>query len=222
VQVELKSIARVLERLAASSQKGPLDYIQAGAVILTLCVLIWYTIETYLLRKAGQDQTAATAQLLKEAQRQNEVSASLLHEAQRQNEVAVMPILAIVIESPPGADKPQIALVNIGSGPAFNLSIDTVEWGRRKLQIDHHISVLRPAHRSELVFSFVERNSGNLLDVQTLSQWMKTSRLPDPLEVTVHCNSVSAIAYAFVFKCRYIAGKLRISYAGTASVEEHG
>ena len=89
MKTDLESIARALERLAAAQQKGPWDYVQVIAVLLTLGVLIWYTVETYRLRKVAQDQTAATAQLLQEAQRQNDVSANLLQEAQRRNEVAV-------------------------------------------------------------------------------------------------------------------------------------
>ena len=217
MKTELESIARALERLAAAQQKGPWDYVQVIAVLLTLGVLIWYTVETYRLRKVAQDQTAATAQLLQEAQRQNEVSANLLQEAQRRNEMAVMPILAIAIESRPGGDKMQISLVNIGSGPAFNLSIDHIEWDNRKLQIEHESNVLRPTHSNELVFFFVERNSGSLLDAKTLSQWIRASRMPDPLDIVVRCNSVNSVAYAFMFKCTSHLGKLRITYEGSGS-----
>src|SRR5215471_8475829 len=101
MNADLSSIAKALERLAAAQQRGPLDYVQMIVVLLTLCVLRWYTIETYRLRKTGQDQTAATAKLLEEAQRQNEVWAKQLQEAQRQNEVSVMPIVSVVVESAP-------------------------------------------------------------------------------------------------------------------------
>lgn len=109
-------------------QKGPWDYIATVAVVLTLIVLIWYTIETYKLRKAAQAQTTETANLLNEAQRQNETSLRLVEQAQRQNDVtaklvteaqhqngataelvraayrqnenAIMPILSIRVEPP--------------------------------------------------------------------------------------------------------------------------
>jgi len=108
-----------------------------------------YTYETYKLRQAAQEQTRATGDLLTEAQRQNAtslslvrqaqqqnaVTANLLKEAQRQNEVAVMPILAVLVVSPKqitssealyGDTRPKLALRNVGTGPAFNVSIDHV------------------------------------------------------------------------------------------------
>lgn len=83
----LNAIARSLDRLVALQQKGPWDYIATVAVVLTLIVLVWYTIETYKLRKAAQAQTTETANLLGEAQRQNETSLRLVEQAQRQNDV---------------------------------------------------------------------------------------------------------------------------------------
>jgi hypothetical protein len=125
---DLNAIARSLDRLVVLQQKGPWDYIATVAVVLTLIVLIWYTIETYKLRKAAQAQTTETANLLNEAQRQNETSLRLVEQAQRQNDVtaklvteaqhqneataelaraahrqnenAIMPILAIRVEPP--------------------------------------------------------------------------------------------------------------------------
>jgi hypothetical protein len=64
----------------------------AGATTATLGVLIWYTIETYKLRK----------------------------EAQKQNESAVLPI--VVIEEPSQDDPEAFVIRNIGKGPAFQIS----------------------------------------------------------------------------------------------------
>ena len=124
----LNAIASSLDRLVMLQQKGPWDHVATVAVVLTLAVLIWYTIETYKLRKAAQAQTSETANLLNEAQRQNETSLRLVEQAQRQNDVsaklvteaqhqneataelvraahrqnetAIMPILAIRVEPP--------------------------------------------------------------------------------------------------------------------------
>jgi hypothetical protein len=63
---DLNRIAAALNRLIAAEQKGPWDYAATVAVVLTLGVLIWYTIETYKLRRAAQDQTAKTGNLLAE------------------------------------------------------------------------------------------------------------------------------------------------------------
>src|SRR6516165_4628754 len=101
---ELNSIARAVERLAQTQQKGPWDYLYSVTVLLTLGVVVWYTFETSLLRRAGQRQSGETAKLLREAVQQNQVWASLLQEAQRQNEVSLMPILAIAVEAAGGDD----------------------------------------------------------------------------------------------------------------------
>ena len=65
----LDSIVRALDRLAAAQQKGIWEHAYIVIMLLTLLVLIWYTVETQRLRKAGQAQTAKTADLLREAQR---------------------------------------------------------------------------------------------------------------------------------------------------------
>lgn len=201
---ELTSIAKALEQLVATQQKGPLYYIQIVGVLLTLGILIWYTIETYKLRKAGQDHTAETAKLLREAQRQNEMS--------------VMPILAVAVEpmmSPTAAAR--IMLLNVGSGPAFNLAIDRLDWGDRRLQIEYGSGVLRPGQAIELIFHFLERNSGSLLDAKVLCKWIDSHRMPNPVDIVVRCNSVHSLGYAFMFRCTSDSGKLGITYAGTAS-----
>lgn len=86
---DLNKIAHALDRLVALQQKGPWDYVATIAVVLTLIVLIWYTVETYKLRRAAQAQTTETANLLKEAQRQNETSLRLLEQTQHQTETAL-------------------------------------------------------------------------------------------------------------------------------------
>jgi len=89
VNPDLNSIVHALDRIGTTLQKGPWDYVATVAVVLTLIVLVWYTIETYKLRKAAQAQTAETANLLKEAQHQNETSLRLLEQTQRQSETSL-------------------------------------------------------------------------------------------------------------------------------------
>ena len=215
---DLSRIARDLDQLVAIQQRGVEDYVRLIAVLVTLCVITWYTIETYRLRKVAQDQTAETSKLLREAQRQNEVSDNLLQEAHLQNEVLVMPILAVAVEPVPGADTIRIALLNVGSGPAFNLTIDHIEWGNRQLQIEHGRTVLRTGQEDELIFHFKELESGSLLDAQALSLWLSAHRIPDPLEILVRCNSVSSRPYTFEFSCTSNGGKVQITYKGSESV----
>jgi hypothetical protein len=217
----LETIVRALDRLAATQQKGIWEHAYIVIMLLTLLVLIWYTVETQRLRKAGQAQTTRTGDLLKEAQRQNEVSVFLLQEAQRQNEVSVMPILAVAVDPKADGDGDRIVLTNVGSGPAFNLSIDPMHWDSRKLKIEHGSSILRSGQADDLLFHFIEGNSGSLLGAKTLGQWIHLQRMPNPFRLVVRCNSVNSKPYAFWFLCTSLAGKLRITYEGSASVGEH-
>jgi hypothetical protein len=49
-----------LDRLVNASEKDLWDYANVVAVILTLCFLVWYTIETFRLRREAQLQTSAS------------------------------------------------------------------------------------------------------------------------------------------------------------------
>jgi hypothetical protein len=214
---DFNALIRAFDRLIAAQQKGTWDYVQIIIVLLTLGVLMWYTIETYRLRKVAQDQTTETAKLLREARRQNEVSDNLLREAQLQNEVSVMPILAVAIEPVPGGDSVRVVLRNVGSGPAFNLLIDRIDWDGRRLQIEPGSNVLRRGQANGLMFHFMEGGSGNLLDAHSLGLWLRASRMPNPISIKVRCNSVNTKPYLFVFSCTSDAGKLRITYEGSTS-----
>jgi len=217
---EINTVVRALDRLTVVLQKGDWDHVYVVIVLLTLLVLIWYTIETQRLRKVGQDQTTKTAQLLAEAQRQNEVSGDLLREARRQNEVSVMPILAITVEPVPNGDADRIVFINVGSGPAFNLSIDPLHWNNRDLKIEHASSILMSGQSDELLFHVIEGNSGNLLGAKTLGHWIHAKRMPNPLNIVVRCSSVNTRAYAFRFMCTSHLGKLRVTYQGSAASRE--
>jgi len=218
---DLTSITHALDRLVAVLHKGTWDYISTFAIVLTLIVLIWYTIETYKLRTAAQEQTKETGNLLKEAQRQNEVTAQLLKEAQRQNEVSVMPGLAVINEPPSDGDKGRIVLTNVGSGPAFNLSIDRHEWESGDLLIEHDGNIMTAGQTNELRFHFQEQKGGTILDVNTLYEWINTERIPDPLKVVVRCRSVNSIEYAFTFNCTPDAGRLKVTFEGMESVRSN-
>src|SRR5262249_1951625 len=136
------SIVRELAQLIRAQRSGTWDHIHTVVLLLTLGVLVWYTIETYRLRKVAQGQIMETTKLLRAAERQNEVSDNLLQEAQRRNEMSVMPILAVATE-PLAGESTRIILRNVGLGPAFNVSIDHVEWEGRELHVEVDHSVLR-------------------------------------------------------------------------------
>jgi len=218
---DLTPITEAINRLVVVLGKGTWDYINTVAVVLTLAVLIWYTVETYRLRLAAQRQTEEAGHLLQEAQRQSEASMNLVRAAQRQNEIAVMPMVAIINETLPNQTNRSLVLRSVGSGPAFNLSIDHTLFGNGELIIDHEgntkmvgeMTVLRPA--------FHEQHHLTLLhDVNDLYHWINTGKLPDPLVIIVHCHSVYSVEYAFTFRCAVDGGqgKLRVTFEGAVTV----
>jgi len=207
VNPDLTGIVRAIDRLVSSQQKGPWDYIAIIAVVLTLGFLVWYTIETYRLRKAAQAQTTETAKLLTEAQRQNEATLKLVSAAQRQNETAITPLLSIKKEPPQpmyAASRPKIqshlVLRNEGQGPAFNVSLDLYSAHGRELRFEHGSSVISPGEARELTFDLQDGNSGFIGNVNELYHWISGGVLPDPLLVSVRCQSASSTAYTFLFR----------------------
>jgi len=88
----------------------------------TALVLIWYTYETYKLRKAAQRQIEVAQNQLSEAQRQIEVAQNQLKEAQRQIELQLRPfvIFEVIVLQNGGY---QGKLKNIGNGTAVNAKI---------------------------------------------------------------------------------------------------
>jgi hypothetical protein len=210
---DLNSIVRELAQLVNAQRTGTWDHIHTVAVLLTLIVLIWYTMETYRLRKVAQGQIRETTKLLRAAERQNEVSDNLLRESQRRNEMSVMPILAVATE-PATGDSIRAVLLNVGFGPAFNVLIERVEWEGRGLHLEIDRSVLRTGEAKELLFHFVQRDSGRLLDCESLALWLSASRIPNPLHIKIHCDSVDSKPYVFQCSFTSLIGKLQIIYEG--------
>ena len=238
---DLNSIARALERLIMAKQKGPWDYINTLAVVLTLAVLIWYTIETYKLRRDAQEQTHETGKLLQEAHRQNEatlklvseashqneVTASLWLEAQRQNEFSVMPLLAIILDAPQvrttseqayGGARSRFVLRNVGNGPAFNVFIEPYSADSKMLEFQNDRTVLTPGEERTLGIHFeYEPNHGEIGNPDSLYLWINTGKLPDPFQVAIRCRSVTSIDYRFTFSLTPKAGRLAVIYQGFES-----
>jgi hypothetical protein len=217
--------------LVAAHQKGTWDYVSTVAVVLTLIVLVWYTLETYKLRKAAQDQTAESGDLLREAQRQNETSlrlveqaqrqneatAKLVEAAQRQNESTIMPILAVRIDPPESyfatsnpRQKSKLVLSNEGTGPAFNLSIEPYSVQDRELTLDHGSEVIAAGEERELIFHLQEGIKGVSGNLNELYSWINTGHLPNPLSISLQCVSLSSTNYKFTFRFTPIAGKLAV------------
>src|SRR5215831_16634982 len=110
---EVNSVLRDLAQLIDAQRNATWEHVHTLVLILTLCVLIWYTVETYRLRKVAQGQIVETNKLLRAAERENEVSDHLLEQAQRRNEMSVMPILTASAEPATGGPT-RIVLLNVG------------------------------------------------------------------------------------------------------------
>jgi hypothetical protein len=210
---DLNSVLRDLAQLIHAQQRGIWDHIHTVVLILTLGVLIWYTVETYKLRKVAQGQIIETTKLLREAERQNDVSDHLLEQAQARNEMSVMPILTLGTE-PVTGDPIRIVLLNVGLGPAFNISIDRVEWSGRELHIELDRSILRSGEAKELLLHFIQGDRGSLLDYQSVGLWLNADRIPNPLHIKIRCYSVDSKPYVFQCCLRSLVGKLRMIYEG--------
>jgi hypothetical protein len=185
MSADLRAITEALNRLVAAQQKGVLDYANVGLLLLTLFVLVVYTLETLKLRRA----------------------------AQRQNEIAVVPMLAVYLGSQPNESARDIYLENVGPGPAFNISIDKVVWAEDcHLDIDFNTNVMKPGQRQVLAFHRWQGNSGSNLGINDLYFDMNLNTIPNPLRVVVRCASLSETNYQFLFSCTPVEGRLKITF----------
>jgi hypothetical protein len=227
ITTDLSTIVAALDRLTAAYRRDAWDHVSTILVGLTLLVLIWYTLETYGLRKAAQQQTIETGKLLAEAQRQNEVAsklydaaqnqnistANLLTEAQLQNEIAVMPMFAVSVG-------PQYALLlkNVGLGPAFNVEFKKLVWKEKEVEFGcgdillDDTSIMTPGETRELKIHVQEANHGWNLSTNELYKWMGDERIPDPLQIVVQCKSLNLKYYEFEFHCSQFIGQLKVKY----------
>lgn len=167
----------------------------------TLGVLIWYTIETARLRKAADKQTRETGNLLKEAR--------------KQNETAVMPIMAVHVASDEVGGRRRIVMGNVGFGPAFNLSMEPHQWGNKTLHVIWRQHIMKVGDEAEIEFLYEEGSTITKLDVDSLYEWINTKRLPEPLVLTVRCQSVNSMGFIFAFGCVPVGGRLVITFDGT-------
>lgn len=131
--------------------------------------------------------------------------------AQRQNEISVMPMLGIVIRA---SDRNVVRLHSVGSAPAFNLSIDRQRYQNGELFVEYEDTVLAGGQTSQLRFYFQEGSSTTGLAPDAVYEWINTGKLPSPLDIIVRCRGVNSKDYAFTFRFRTDAGRLKVSFEG--------
>jgi len=225
-----------MNRLIEAQKKGPWDYASTIAVVLTLVVLVWYTYETYRLRKAAQEQTEKTAELLitsqvqntlaanlwAEAQRQNESTARLVEEAQRQNDIPLMPILTICVVSPGQSpahatreiERPQMIMRNVGSGPALNVSIDEHAAEGCILQFQPGTNMMTPGETRVLSYYSYYNDIGVPGYLDGICNLIEKGHIPNPLTITVRCHSAASKAYKFTFAFSFSDGIMEAGFIG--------
>jgi hypothetical protein len=186
VKPDFAPVSAAIDRVASALHKGAWDYVGAVAIVITLLVIIKYTYETFLLRVA----------------------------AQRQNELSVMPVMAIVAQCSSGPDRRAVVLRSVGTGPAFNVSIDHVRVGDGELSMEYGDDVMMAGHIVKVRFHFQAGNSDTGLGLDELYEWINTGRLPNPLHLVVRCRALNSVDYAFTFRGRPEAGRLKITFEG--------
>jgi len=116
-----------------------------GVLSITAIVVIWYTRETYLLRKAAQRQVDKASEQIKVAQCQYETSIEQLR-------ASFKPILVCDFNQDPaqmGVGKlglKNITVCNIGVGAAFNVEIVPIEHAEYRVEFDRVDYLVQGAH----------------------------------------------------------------------------
>ena len=191
---DLTQIVTALNRLVVAQHKGWLEYTNTGLVLVTLGVLIWYTVETARLRSVAQEQTSKAT--------------ILLTDAQRQNETAVKPMFAIYISVV--LNKRQVTLENVGLGPAFNVKIGHPEWDGNRLTIWLPTNVMKPGQTEALTFGIWDGTTGVNLPLKELE--VDTGRIPNPFQIVIRCVSVDGKPYEYAFQCTLKDGHLQTMF----------
>lgn len=194
---QLKQLIAAIDRLATSSQKGPWDYAGMFLGIVTLAVLVWYTVETSKLRKSAEKQSDLGIKALGAAQRQTELSL-------KQIELSSMPVL-ICLPFNGG-----LWIKNVGVGLALNVQIESIPLkGLAKGSISFQVlrSILTNKQKGIVRAKF-------LRVAETDEEYMELMNRADlqHLDLTATCLSVTGKQYRFHFKVR--AAPIWVLYKG--------
>ena len=155
--------------------------VTAFAAVITMATLIWYTVQTFLLRKA----------------------------AQRQNEIAVMPVLVLEFESEERAlaglmKLEDLQLRNIGNGPAFNIQMETIAGVDSEVRFDV-VHVLDKAAVEKLGFIIWQggKTSGFSREMVLLASIITSGQLGAETNVAATFSDSAGIQYRSNHVIRY-------------------
>jgi len=184
VNNDIRQLIAAIDRLVAAHQRGIWDYASVIAVVLTLIVLIWYTVETYRLRLAAAKQLA----------------------------VATTPILMIApVQEPRGAVP---AIRNVGNGPAFNISIETERLkGQAKLTF-YHSDILagNEVQTVHLILHQTDRERQMFTHDDVLNNVMQ-GHLPQTVPLTITYNGADGKRYSTEMAMEYRSEMLFYQFA---------
>jgi len=169
VNSDTKEILAILERLVQAHQHGVFDWIGLGAIVLTLAVLVWYTIETYYLRIA----------------------------AVRQLDVASTPILMIApVARESESTSADITIRNVGTGPAFNISVKAADLPNGATLIIDYTDVLAGQETQKIVMLLRIGNESYPINNQAdINGLLRQGHLHCPIAVTITYTSTAGKHY---------------------------
>ncbi len=218
---DLQPIIDAVNRLAPSWKDQLWEHANTIVVGLTFLVLIWYTWETYRLRKTAQQQITETDKLLAEAQSQNKISqdqnsitAKLLAESQAQTELSIQPMFALHTSEIVRGIEPELVLTNVGRGPGYNITVVCLAGDNKRFHIHMQNNVMKPGDREHLSFSLYENKElkEKIFWVSRLSQEMETKDIPNPLRLYVRCDDLRMNFYEFWFDFEVSDGNSLITF----------
>lgn len=173
---DIKQMIAVLDRLVAAHQRSVWDNISVIAIVLTLLVLIWYTVETYRLRVA----------------------------AVKQLDVATTPIVMIAPDEQSDVMVPTIR--NVGRGPAFNISVRTDDLGadaRLDFYFPDPLAA-NEVQKLHLILQQSDRQRQMFTHEQVVTNFAQ-HHLPPTVKLTITYNGANGKVYSTTMAMEYRA-----------------
>lgn len=160
------------------------------ATVITMGVLIWYTIETYRLRTA--------------AELQHKAAVEQLNETKIQTDLSITPVLTISADPDP-SPQTGVAIVmrNLGTGAAFDIGVEPEATEGIRLRFEYpDVLASQEIAQITLFWNRGDKGSGKL---QTVSDYMgmcKSHRIPD--FVYINLVYIGATKKSYRTRCQFV------------------
>jgi hypothetical protein len=136
----------------------------------------------------------------------------LLRQAELQNEIAIQPVLAVRIEDDSNPSAGHLVMENVGLGPAFNISIENVNYRDQTLRFFIREAMLKPNSPQTVYPTF--NDSDGLLFAERFRKKIHSEKVPQPIPINVRCVSLGKTAYSYLFHCESSEKELVITFHG--------